>query len=255
MARHEAKCLLLAALVAAGSSAMPAAAQAPRPGPAPITEVKSGSSKHYRASYLLLRGQWLRIGPRRELLYPYRSGRDFRFKVERERVFLSKDGGPLRLVGIRACEPGGMDALRETVAAGTSRLAIWCHSDQIDELPALPERGEFALVVTQGRMDSLAPLTRFRNVEFLCLHDCRGLADLGPLRKLARLVSLHLNRCADLTDLSSLPRLPCLAGLHLGGAENLADLGPLARLPSLNWLMAHGSDRAVSLSPWSSCQR
>ena len=232
------------------------------PGPGEVRFVKD--LEGMQANERILDSGLVRISFDEGLMWQYEGGKYLEFRQEGPLVFLSVDGGPERLAGLRLKEPSQLALLDAASRKHPhDRLAIWCYVQPPAELSQLQcaDRITFFQQVNPADLHDLNPLAELANLEVFYAKDirqeCTDVKDFSALSGLRRLRVLTLycftavesicelgpeivyadfGRSDSLKDISALGELSELEWLDLGSCPEVADFSALAGLAKLRFL-------------------
>lgn len=187
------------------------------------------------------------------LMWQYESGKYLKFRQEGPLVFLSIDGEPEKLAGLRLEEPAQLALLdTESRNRGYDRLAIWCYVQPPNELSQLQcaDRITFFQQVNSADLYDLNPLADLANLEVLYVkdirQDCKDVKDLSALSKLRRLRILTLHHFTKVESVCELG--PEIVYANFDRLDSLKDISALGELPDLEWLDLSSCSKVTDFS-------
>ena len=224
---------------------------------------------------------WVYIG-QPGLYWRWTGGKYLRFWQEDVRIYVSADGRPRHLAGIRFRSPDDLPAVAAALKAKEAPphpLILWCECPLPKGFAALPNQGRIGYLRRLGLRGNqvkfsdlsglvkltglrsldlsgcdftdlrpLAKLTKLKSLDLDAVSSRPRIRDIRPLAKLTELESLNLRYRRNLGDLSPLGKLAKLESLNLAGCQ-IPDLTPLAQLTSLKWLDVSGGRKFADISP------
>jgi hypothetical protein len=209
------------------------------PGPGEVRLVKD--LEGMQTNGRILDSGLVRVSFGEGLMWEYEGGKYLEFRQEGPLVFLSVDGEPERLAGLRLKEPSQLALLdAESRNWGHDRLAIWCYVQPPAELSQLQcaDKITFFQQVNPADLRDLNPLAGLANLEVLYVKDirqeCKDVKDLSVLSAFGRLRVLTLYYFTEVESLCELG--PEVFYADLGGSDSLKDISALGELSELEWL-------------------
>jgi Leucine-rich repeat (LRR) protein len=211
----------------------------PEPGPGEVRLVKDLDGMQTNGH--ILDSGLVQVSFDEGLMWQYEGGKYMEFRQEGPLVFLSTDGGPENLVGLKLEEPNQLvlfDA--ESGRSNYDRFAIWCYVQPPAEISQLgcADKITFFQQVKPNDLYDLNPLAGLVNLEVLYAknirQDCKAVRDLSALSDLPRLKALALYGFANVESICELG--PDLVYADFGRSDSLKNISSLGELSELEWL-------------------
>lgn len=152
--------------------------------------------------------------------------------------------------GLKKLQIEGAGHQNYDVLHDLEELIIYDEKSGLDLHNIARNTGLKRLWITQSRIKSLAGVKSIKNLQELCVSDCRGLHDISELNHISgNLRSLSVRNCPAIKDFSVLSDLANLEFLHLHGKNELCDLMFLQHMPNLKGFTFSMPVRSCDLMP------
>ena len=154
-----------------------------------------------------------------------------------------------RINGIRKLQIEGPGHRGYDVLQDLEELKVYKDKANVDLKNIGKDRKLKSLWIVQSRIGSLTGVKDIKNLQDLCVWDCRALQDISELSYASALRSLSVRNCPGIKDFSVLPSLLNLEYLELHGQNALTDVAFLRHMPKLKFFALSMPVSSCDLTP------